>query len=169
MLFIAFHSKPPPTWNQPFKLQVNLVDWLKNMVGKRRAEEVVDPKLPDTPAPKALKRVLLVALRCVDPDATKRPKMGNVLHMLEADDLLFHDVCCFPGDSVDKNFPSCHSWSLFFDSVDKMQGRQVGEEPSSSNRDYQRVGNKQMFEGASESEASKCDGSRDYLQPTRWR
>ncbi|KAB2621021.1 serine/threonine-protein kinase [Pyrus ussuriensis x Pyrus communis] len=71
--------------------EVNLVEWLKTMVGKRKAEDVVDPKLQEMPASKALKRALLVALRCVDPDATKRPKMGHVIHMLEADDLLFRD------------------------------------------------------------------------------
>lgn len=65
------------------------------MVGNRKAEEVVDPKLPEKPSSKALKRALLVALRCVDPDATKRPKMGHVIHMLEADDLLFSDVGSF--------------------------------------------------------------------------
>lgn len=72
---------------------MNLVEWLKTMVGKRKAEDVVDRKLPEMPASKALKRALLVALRCVDPDATKRPKMGHVIHMLEADDLLVRDVC----------------------------------------------------------------------------
>ncbi|KAL7605528.1 hypothetical protein Lser_V15G15793 [Lactuca serriola] len=70
--------------------EVNLVEWLKTMVGNRKAEDVVDPKLPEIPSSKALKRILLVALRCVDPDAQKRPKMGHVIHMLEADDLLFH-------------------------------------------------------------------------------
>ncbi|XP_024993116.1 probable serine/threonine-protein kinase At1g01540 isoform X2 [Cynara cardunculus var. scolymus] len=68
--------------------EVNLVEWLKTMVGNRKSDEVVDPKLPEMPSSKALKRLLLVALRCVDPDAQKRPKMGHVLHMLEADDLL---------------------------------------------------------------------------------
>ncbi|CAI8613198.1 unnamed protein product [Vicia faba] len=71
--------------------EVNLIEWLKTMVGNRKAEEVVDPKLPELPSSKALKRALLIALRCVDPDATKRPKMGHVIHMLEADDLLFHN------------------------------------------------------------------------------
>jgi len=37
--------------------------------------------------------ILLVSLRCVDPDAAKRPKMGHVIHMLEADEFLFCDVC----------------------------------------------------------------------------
>lgn len=68
------------------------MDWLKTMVGNRKSEEVIDPKLPEVPSSKALKRVLLVALRCVDPDAQKRPKMGHIIHMLEADDLLFRDV-----------------------------------------------------------------------------
>ena len=72
--------------------QVNLVDWLKNMVGERKSEQVVDPRIPEKPSPKALKRALLVALRCVDPDAHKRPKMGHVIHMLEMDDLLVRDV-----------------------------------------------------------------------------
>lgn len=84
-----------------FFFQVNLVEWLKNLVGNRKAEEVVDPKLPEMPASKALKRALLVALRCVDPDATKRPKMGHVIHMLEADDLLFRDVCVTKIEYVD--------------------------------------------------------------------
>ncbi|CAM0870279.1 unnamed protein product [Alopecurus aequalis] len=67
--------------------EVNLVEWLKNMVAERKAEQVVDPKMADPPSPKALKRALLVALRCVDPDGHKRPKMGHVIHMLEMEDL----------------------------------------------------------------------------------
>ncbi|KAL0426036.1 UNVERIFIED_CONTAM: putative serine/threonine-protein kinase [Sesamum radiatum] len=77
------YSRPPG--------EVNLIDWLKMMVGNRKSEEVVDPKLPERPASKALKRVILVALRCVDPDAQKRPKMGHVIHMLESEDLLSRD------------------------------------------------------------------------------
>ncbi|KAL0432546.1 UNVERIFIED_CONTAM: putative serine/threonine-protein kinase [Sesamum latifolium] len=70
---------------------VNLVDWLKTMVSNRNAEGVLDPKLPEKPSSRALKRTLLVALRCVDPNAQKRPKMGHVVHMLEADDFPFRD------------------------------------------------------------------------------
>lgn len=75
--------------------QVNLVDWLKSMVTNRNAEGVLDPKLPEKPSSRALKRALLVALRCVDPNAQKRPKMGNVIHMLEADDFTFREVILF--------------------------------------------------------------------------
>ncbi|MED6210638.1 hypothetical protein PIB30_066085 [Stylosanthes scabra] len=68
--------------------EVNLVDWLKKMVSNRNPEGVLDPKLPEKPTLRALKRVLLVALRCTDPNAQKRPKMGHVIHMLEAEDSL---------------------------------------------------------------------------------
>lgn len=71
--------------------EVNLVEWLKNMVGQGRYEEVMDPKMFEKPSLKKLKRVLLVALRCVDLDAPKRPKMGHVVHMLEMEELLLHE------------------------------------------------------------------------------
>lgn len=72
--------------------QVNLVEWLKAMVSGRNSEGVLDPKIPEKPSSRTLKRALLVALRCVDPNAQKRPKMGHVIHMLEADDFPFRDV-----------------------------------------------------------------------------
>lgn len=59
------------------------------MVGTRRAEEVIDPNLGVKPTTKSLKRALLVALRCVDPDSEKRPKMGHVVRMLDADEFPF--------------------------------------------------------------------------------
>lgn len=65
------------------------------MVGTRRAEEVVDPALEVKPATRALKRALLVALRCVDPEGDKRPKMTQVVRMLEADEYPFREVCRF--------------------------------------------------------------------------
>ena len=69
------------------------MDWLKKMVGNRNSEGVLDPKLPQKPASKTLKRALLVALRCVDPTAQERPKMGHVVHMLEADEPPLKNVC----------------------------------------------------------------------------
>lgn len=77
-------GRNPVDYSRPLE-EVNLVEWLKKMVGNRNPEGVLDPKLPEKPASRALKRALLVALRCVDPDAQKRPKMGHVIHMLEAE------------------------------------------------------------------------------------
>jgi hypothetical protein len=82
-------------------IQVHLVEWLKIMVGARRAEEVVDPDMELKPAIRALKRALLVALRCVDPDSEKRPTMGQVVRMLETEDVPSREVVqlvCFPHD-----------------------------------------------------------------------
>ncbi|KAF2295278.1 hypothetical protein GH714_032412 [Hevea brasiliensis] len=77
------YSRPPE--------EVNLVEWLKKKVAERNPEGVLDPKLPEKPSSRALKRALLVALRCVDSNAQKRPKMGHVVHMLEADEFPSRD------------------------------------------------------------------------------
>ncbi|KAF8408958.1 hypothetical protein HHK36_005028 [Tetracentron sinense] len=86
LLLEAVTGRDPVDYGRPAN-EVNLVEWLKVMVGTRRAEEVVDPNLEVKPLTRALKRALLIALRCVDPDSDKRPNMGQVVQMLEADDL----------------------------------------------------------------------------------
>lgn len=63
------------------------------MVASRRSDEVVDPTVETRPSTRALKRALLTALRCVDPDSEKRPKMGQVVRMLESDDPIPRGVC----------------------------------------------------------------------------
>ncbi|XWS67920.1 hypothetical protein CRYUN_Cryun04dG0046400 [Craigia yunnanensis] len=75
------YSRPPG--------EMNLVDWFKGMVASHSGEELVDPLIEVQPSPRALKRALLVCLRCIDLDANKRPKMGQIVHMLEADDFPF--------------------------------------------------------------------------------
>ncbi|KAG5008257.1 hypothetical protein JHK85_026799 [Glycine max] len=109
-------GRSPVDYSRP-QGEVNLIEWLKTMVGNRKSEEVVDPKLPEMPFSKALKRALLIALRCVDPDATKRPKMGHVIHMLEADDLLFHTEQRTEGESS-RSYQSEHKDS----NLDKRTG-----------------------------------------------
>ncbi|KAL0552379.1 hypothetical protein IC582_011488 [Cucumis melo] len=87
-------GRDPVDYGRPPK-QVNVVDWLKMMIGSRRCEEVVDPKIIGVggrPSTRGLKRVLLVALRCVDPDFDKRPKMGQVVRMLESQDHHHHSL-----------------------------------------------------------------------------
>jgi hypothetical protein len=62
------------------------------MVSNRNSEGVVDPKIPEMPSSRSLKKALLVALRCVDPESRKRPKIGHVIHMLEVDDFPYREV-----------------------------------------------------------------------------
>ncbi|KAL8255326.1 hypothetical protein R6Q59_033547 [Mikania micrantha] len=80
--------------------EMNLVDWFRGMVASRRAEELLDPKINVQPSSRSLKRVLLVCLRCIDMDANKRPKMGQIVHMLEADDFPFRTESRPPRDML---------------------------------------------------------------------
>ncbi|XP_043723841.1 LOW QUALITY PROTEIN: probable receptor-like protein kinase At5g18500 [Telopea speciosissima] len=89
LLLEAITGRDPVDYGRPAD-EVNLVDWLKMMVGSRRSEEVVDPNIERRPSTRALKRALLTALRCVDPDSHKRPKMGQVVRMLESDEYPIH-------------------------------------------------------------------------------
>ncbi|XP_022877309.1 probable receptor-like protein kinase At2g42960 [Olea europaea var. sylvestris] len=90
LLLEAVTGRDPVDYGRP-AVEVNLVEWLKMMVGNRRAEEVVDPNLEVRPTTRALKCALLVALRCVDPDSQKRPKMSQVVRMLEADEFPYRE------------------------------------------------------------------------------
>ncbi|KAK9086210.1 hypothetical protein Syun_028604 [Stephania yunnanensis] len=85
LLLEAITGRDPVDYARPAP-EVNLVDWLKMMVGSRRSVEVVDPNIETRPSTRALKRALLTALRCVDPDSDKRPKMSQVVRMLESEE-----------------------------------------------------------------------------------
>ncbi|KAI8012187.1 putative receptor-like protein kinase [Camellia lanceoleosa] len=90
LMLEAVTGRDPVDYGRPAN-EVNLVEWLKMMVGNRRAEEVVDPNIEVQPTTRALKRALLVAVRCVDPDSEKRPKMSQVVRMLEADEFPYRE------------------------------------------------------------------------------
>ncbi|KAA8524156.1 hypothetical protein F0562_010413 [Nyssa sinensis] len=90
LLLEAVTGRDPVDYGRPAN-EVNLVEWLKMMVGNRRAEEVVDPNLEIKPSTRALKHALLVSLKCVDPDSEKRPKMSQVVRMLEADEFPYRE------------------------------------------------------------------------------
>lgn len=90
LLLETITGRDPVDYGRPAD-EVNLVEWLKMMVGNRRSEEVVDPNMDTKPATRNLKRALLVALRCLDPDSEKRPKMGHVVRMLEVEEFPYHE------------------------------------------------------------------------------
>ncbi|KAK1387393.1 Protein kinase domain-containing protein [Heracleum sosnowskyi] len=85
VLLEAITGRDPVDYGRPAD-EVNMVDWLKMMVGSRRSEEVIDPSMETKPSRTALKRALLTALRCVDPDSQKRLTMGEVVRMLESEE-----------------------------------------------------------------------------------
>ncbi|OWM83811.1 hypothetical protein CDL15_Pgr004242 [Punica granatum] len=95
LLMELISGRSPIDYSRPAG-EMNLVDWFKSMVASHRGEEIVDPLIAVQPPPRALKRVLLVCLRCIDLDASKRPKMGQIVHMLETDDFPFRAVSSSP-------------------------------------------------------------------------
>ncbi|VFQ74891.1 unnamed protein product [Cuscuta campestris] len=83
VLLEAITGRDPVDYRRPAD-EVNLVNWLKMMVGSKRSEEVVDPTMETRPSTSSLKRALLTALRCVDPNDQNRPAMSQVVRMLES-------------------------------------------------------------------------------------
>ncbi|KAJ0466238.1 putative protein kinase RLK-Pelle-RLCK-V family [Helianthus annuus] len=69
-----------------------LVEWVKSKVCDQKLDDIADPSLQEVPSSKELKRILLIALRCVDPEVENRPTIGDVIHMLQPRDLLLDDV-----------------------------------------------------------------------------
>ncbi|CAD6202768.1 unnamed protein product [Miscanthus lutarioriparius] len=88
LLMELISGRSPVDYNRPAG-EVNLVEWFRGMVGSRRVEDLVDPRIAAPPPSRVLNRVLLVCLRCIDADAHKRPKMGQIVHMLEGDEFPF--------------------------------------------------------------------------------
>ncbi|OAY29675.1 probable receptor-like serine/threonine-protein kinase At4g34500 [Manihot esculenta] len=105
LLMEIITGRSPIDYSRPAG-EMNLVDWFKGMVASRRVEEVLDPLIEVQPSPRVLKRTLLVCLRCIDLDANKRPKMGQVVHMLEADDFPFRSEL---RSIREKDPPPCHA------------------------------------------------------------
>ncbi|CAH8363497.1 unnamed protein product [Eruca vesicaria subsp. sativa] len=85
VLLEAVTGRYPVDYERP-KEEVHMVEWLKLMVQQKQFEQVVDKELEIKPTTSELKIALLTALRCVDPDADKRPKMSQVARMLESDE-----------------------------------------------------------------------------------
>ncbi|GKC89043.1 probable serine/threonine-protein kinase [Tanacetum coccineum] len=84
ILFLELISGRYPVDHKRPQEEVYLVDWIKKMVNERCLEKVLDPKMMEKPSSRVLKRALAVALRCVDLNSERRPKIGHVIHMLES-------------------------------------------------------------------------------------
>ncbi|XLR51726.1 hypothetical protein S83_002398 [Arachis hypogaea] len=87
---------------------------------------------------------LLVALKCVDPDATKRHKIGHIIHMLEADKILFRDERRTGGESLRSH-------------------RNYHHEQKDSSKDRKRIG------GEITNRSEDDNRSKNLVHPTRLR
>ncbi|KAK4769259.1 hypothetical protein SAY86_027409 [Trapa natans] len=123
VLLEAITGRDPVDYGRPAQ-EVNLVDWLKMMVGSRRSEEVVDPNIEVKPSTRALKRALLTALRCVDPDSQKRPKMGQVARMLESEE--------YPIPREDRRHRRNHGGSMEINSQKENSDTEKSDNPDSN-------------------------------------
>ncbi|XP_010544138.1 PREDICTED: probable receptor-like protein kinase At5g18500 [Tarenaya hassleriana] len=91
LLLEAITGRDPVDYGRP-PHEVNLVDWLKMMVGNRRSEapyQFFSPKLQiqtRSLSQQLNSDSLLTALRCVDPVSDKRPRMSQVVRMLESEE-----------------------------------------------------------------------------------
>lgn len=132
LLLEAITGRDPVDYGRPTH-EVNLVDWLKMMVGSRRSEEVVDPNMEPRPSTRALKRALLTALRCVDPDSEKRPKMSQVVRMLESEE--------YPIPREDRRHRRTQAGSMEVESQKEYSDTDRSDNPDSrsGSRGYQRT------------------------------
>ncbi|KAL9139895.1 hypothetical protein ABFS82_14G000500 [Erythranthe guttata] len=67
----------------------NLVEWVKMMVAAKRCDQLLDANMEMRPSTSSLKRALLTALRCVDPNSQQRPTMNQVVRMLDSHEYPF--------------------------------------------------------------------------------
>ncbi|KAL7123709.1 hypothetical protein ABFS83_14G000500 [Erythranthe nasuta] len=67
----------------------NLVEWVKMMVAAKRCDQLLDANMEMRPSTSALKRALLTALRCVNPNSQQRPTMNQVVRMLDSHEYPF--------------------------------------------------------------------------------
>lgn len=124
---ISLYSPTRAFVNKRCNFQVYLIDWVKSMVANQEVAHLLDPWIPEIPPPKDLKRILLIALMCVDPDLSQRPNIGHVVHMLESHTFLVH---AFVGRWTVLSFflyflmkPECIISSLLKDPQKKVQER----------------------------------------------
>ncbi|KAJ3674075.1 hypothetical protein LUZ60_006067 [Juncus effusus] len=101
LLMEIITGRSPVNYNRP-PGEVNLVEWFKGMVGSRKIEEVLDPRMPEPPSSRTVKRALLVCLRCIDSDAQKRPKMSHIVNMLEGDEFPYRVEHRSPRENASK-------------------------------------------------------------------
>eukprot|EP00475_Leptophrys_vorax_P022996 TRINITY_DN31335_c0_g4_i2.p1 TRINITY_DN31335_c0_g4~~TRINITY_DN31335_c0_g4_i2.p1 ORF type:complete len:681 (+),score=0.28 TRINITY_DN31335_c0_g4_i2:53-2044(+) len=66
--------------------QVDVVRWVKRMAAEERTAELVDPRIASSVAADDIDYVVGIALRCIEANALKRPRMKQIVHMLESED-----------------------------------------------------------------------------------
>ncbi|CAI5471418.1 unnamed protein product [Closterium sp. Yama58-4] len=71
--------------------QVDVVRWVKRLAAEERVAEALDPRIAGTVPADDVEYVVGIALRCIDANALKRPRMKQIVHMLESEDPALRD------------------------------------------------------------------------------
>ncbi|CAI5498293.1 unnamed protein product [Closterium sp. Naga37s-1] len=71
--------------------QVDVVRWVKRLAAEERVTEALDPRIAGTVPADDVEYVVGIALRCIDANALKRPRMKQIVHMLESEDPALRD------------------------------------------------------------------------------
>nr|ABK25941.1 unknown [Picea sitchensis] len=66
---------------------IMLLDWVKGMLRERRLDRLVDPELQSNYEETEVEELIQVALLCTQNSPMERPKMADVVRMLEGDGL----------------------------------------------------------------------------------
>ncbi|KAJ9686915.1 hypothetical protein PVL29_015675 [Vitis rotundifolia] len=95
---------------------VMLLSWVKELLTNKKLETLVDPKLQGNYIVEEVEELIQVALLCTLDAASDRPKMSDVVKMLEGDGLAERwelwqkkDIIC--GEQNHSNFPS-NNWII---------------------------------------------------------
>ncbi|KAK3013547.1 hypothetical protein RJ639_009920, partial [Escallonia herrerae] len=88
---------------------VSLVDWVKKLWKEKKLETLVDADLQSNYVEEEVEQLIQVNLLCTQDSPTKRPKMSEVVRMLEGDGLgerwehLEHEILCPQFDTYHQN------------------------------------------------------------------
>jgi len=66
-------------------VQRELVSFVQRLDSEGRLADALDPKLAGCVAPEDVEYVLSIAVKCVDRNALKRPRMSQIVAMLESE------------------------------------------------------------------------------------
>ncbi|CAI5475067.1 unnamed protein product [Closterium sp. Yama58-4] len=86
VLLLEIISGRKPIDNEAPPDEMDLVKWAKKLSSQERLVEIVDPRLQGMVSPDDAEYVLGIAMRCVETNALKRPRMTQIVHMLESED-----------------------------------------------------------------------------------
>ncbi|GLJ36732.1 hypothetical protein SUGI_0739440 [Cryptomeria japonica] len=86
------------------RVQQRLSEWARPMFENRKTHELIDPHLENRFSERELQCMMYAASICIDENPESRPRISQVLRILEGDDS-YEKVCSWISPSRDKSLP----------------------------------------------------------------